>query len=416
MKVLVINCGSSSIKYQLFDAGSKDVLVRGKVSRIGDSGSSLQQEAGKVKLRKDISVPDYHSGFELIIQSLLDPKYGALKDISEVSAVGHRAVHGGGMFVKSTLIDEDVIARMEACVPLAPLHNPPNLIGIREARRIFTGIPHVAVFDTAFHQTLPAKAYLYALPYEYYETYKVRRYGFHGTSYRYVSQRVAIVLRQPLENLRMVICHMGSGVSVTAVNSGESVDTSLGFTPISGVMMGTRSGDIDPGLIFYLNRQLGLSLDRIDNMLNRESGLLGVSGVSNDLREIIDYAEKGNLRCQLAQNMFVYQVKKYIGAYAAVMGGIDTLVFTAGIGENSPVIRKMICAGMDFLGINLDEDKNKDAIGKEKIISLPGAEVKVMIIPTNEEFMIARDTIALAFPSLKNRGTEPQYLLSGEGQ
>ncbi len=410
VKVLVINCGSSSIKYQLFDADSEAVLARGQVSRIGEGSSSLRQELGRVKLQEDISVPDHRSAFKLIIRSLLDSKNGAIKDVSEISAVGHRAVHGGDYFVDSVIINEDVIARMESCIPLAPLHNPPNLMGIREAREIFPGIPHVAVFDTAFHQTLPVKAYLYALPYEYYEKHKVRRYGFHGTSHRYVSQRAVVVLNQSPDNLRMIICHLGSGVSITAINGGKSVDTSLGFTPIPGVMMGTRSGDIDPGLIFYLNRQLGLSLDIIDNILNRESGLLGISGVSNDMREIMENAQKGNKRCQLAQEMFVYQVKKYVGAYAAAMGGMDVLVFTAGMGENSPLIRRMICADMEFLGINLDKKKNDEIIAVEQIVSTVDSRVKVLVIPTNEELMIARDTIALAFPTLKNERTKPAQL------
>ena len=401
MIILVINCGSSSIKYQLFDGDSSDVLVKGQVSRIGEKGSSLKQEAGQAKLQKDIPVADHRSGFELIVQSLLDPVYGAIKNIAEVSAVGHRAVHGGSMFVASTIINEDVIAKMEACIPLAPLHNPHNLVGIREARRIFSRVPHVAVFDTTFHQTMPAHAYLYALPYNYYTNYSIRRYGFHGTSCRYIVQRAEVILRKAMGEMKIIICHLGNGVTIAAVNKGKSVDTSLGFTPIPGVMMGTRSGDIDPGLILYLNRQMGLDIDRIDYILNHESGLLGISGVSNDMREIMENAKKGNERCQLAQEMFIYQVKKYIGAYAAAMGGIDALIFTAGIGENSPLIRAEICKNMEFLGIKLNETKNKATIGVEQTISSTDAKVKVMVIPTNEELMIAQDTIAIALPSLK---------------
>ena len=401
MKVLVINCGSSSIKYEFNDADIEQVLAKGIVSRIGEEGSHLKHEAGDVKLQKEIPVPSHRSGFELIVQSLLDQNHGVIKDLSEVSAVGHRTVHGGDTFIESTVITEDVIEKMEVCIPLAPLHNPANLTGIREAKRILPNVPHVAVFDTAFHQTMPLKAYLYALPYEYYETYKIRRYGFHGTSCRYVGQRTAEVLKQPLEEVKMVICHLGNGVTIAAVNGGKSIDTSLGFTPIPGVMMGTRSGDIDPGLIFYLNRQLGLSLDRIDNILNRESGLLGVSEVSNDMREIIENSRRGNERCQLAMEMFAYHVKKYVGAYAAAMGGIDALVFTAGIGENSPLTRAMICEGLEFLGIELDETKNNETLGVEQIVSSPSSTVKVLVIPTNEERMIALDTIALAFPSFK---------------
>ena len=401
MKILVINCGSSSIKYQLYDADIQQVLAKGIVSRIGEEGSYLKHEAGDVKLQKEVPIPSHRSGFELIAQSLLDQNHGVIKDPSEVSAVGHRTVHGGDTFIESTLITEDVIEKMEACIPLAPLHNLPNLTGIREAKRVFPNVPHVAVFDTAFHQTMPPKAYLYALPYEYYEKYKIRRYGFHGTSCRYVGQRTAEVLKRHPEEVKTVICHLGNGVTIAAVNGGKSVDTSLGFTPVPGVMMGTRSGDIDPGVIFYLNRQLGFSLDRIDNILNRESGLLGVSGVSNDMRLIIENSRCGNERCQFALEMFVYQVKKFVGAYAAAMGGIDALVFTAGIGENSPLTRALICEGLEFLGIELDETKNNETLGMEQIISSPSSTVKVLVIPTDEERMIALGTIALAFPSFK---------------
>lgn len=401
MKVLVINCGSSSIKYQLHNADIEQVLAKGVVSRIGEEGSSLKHEVRDVKLQKEMPVPSHRSGFKLIMQSLLDQNHGVIKDLSEVSAVGHRIVHGGDTFIEPTVITEDVIEKMESCIPLAPLHNPANLMGIREAKRILPNVSHVAVFDTAFHQTMSPKAYLYGLPYEYYETYNIRRYGFHGTSCRYASQRTTEVLERSLEEVKMVVCHLGNGVTIAAVNGGKSVDTSLGFTPVPGVMMGTRSGDIDPGLIFYLNRQLGLSLDRIDNILNRESGLLGVSGISNDMRQIIENSRRGNERCQLAMEMFAYQVKKYVGAYAAAMGGIDALVFTAGIGENSPLIRAMICEGLEFLGIELDETKNNETLGMEQIISSPSSKVEVIVIPTNEELMIALDTIVLAFPSLK---------------
>ncbi|MFH1652197.1 MAG: acetate kinase [Chloroflexota bacterium] len=399
MKILVINCGSSSIKYQLFDVVSLRVLAKGTVAKIGEKGAYLSQEAGGAKLRRDVPVSSHRSAFELIVKTLLDPADGVIRELSEVSAVGHRAVHGGDTFIASTVISDDVVRKMEACVPLAPLHNPANLTGIREAQAIFPDVPHVAVFDTAFHQTMPPRAFLYALPYEYYGTHKIRRYGFHGTSCRYVAQRAAQVLKQPLSDLKMVICHLGNGVTISAVAEGSSTDTSLGFTPVPGVMMGTRSGDLDPGLIFYLNRQLGLSLDRIDNMLNRESGLLGISGVSNDLRLIIDSADNGNERCRLALEMFAYQIKKYIGAYAAAMGGLDTLVFTAGTGENSPRVRAMVCEGLGFLGIELDAARNEGAIGAEQVISAPHSRVKVLVVPTDEERMIALDTIVLAFPA-----------------
>jgi len=396
MKVLVINCGSSSIKYQLYDPDVEQVLAEGIVARIREEGSYLKHRARGQEFRKEVPIPSHREGFELIMQSLLDREHGVLHDISEISAVGHRTVHGGDTFIESTLITEEVIEKMEECIPLAPLHNPPNLLGIREARRILPDVPHVAVFDTAFHQTMPPKAYLYALPYKYYEAYKVRRYGFHGTSCRYVSQRAACILRTPLEKLKMIICHLGNGVTVAAVDSGKSIDTSMGLTPVEGLMMGTRSGDIDPGVIFFLHRQAGLSIDRIDNLLNRESGLLGVSGISNDMREIAEKAGCGDRRCQLAMEIFAYRAKKYIGAYAAALGGIDTLVFTAGIGENSHIIRRMICEGLEFLGIKLDENRNKEAIGIERIISTQESRVSVIVVPTNEEQMIALDTLIVA--------------------
>lgn len=407
MKVLVINCGSSSIKYELYEAETEQVLARGLVGCIGEESSFLKHHTREQEYRRDVSVSNHREGFELIVQNLTDRENGVLQDISEISAVGHRTVHGADTFIESTLITEDVIRKLEECIPLAPLHNPPNLLGIQEARRILPNVPHVAVFDTAFHQTMPPKAYLYALPHEYYQSFKVRRYGFHGTSCRYVSQKAANILGKPFEELRMIICHLGNGVTVAAVNGGRSVDTSMGLTPLEGLMMGTRSGDIDPGVIFFLHRQVGLSIDRIDDLLNRESGLLGVSAVSNNMREIAEEAEKGNERCQLAMEMFAYRLKKYIGAYAAALGGFETLVFTAGIGENSPIIRAMICDGLGFLGIELDEKMNKDALGVEQIISSPDSRVSVIVVPTNEEEMIVYDTLNVAGLNLKN---SPQNL------
>ena len=401
MNILVINCGSSSIKYQLYDADNQQVLAKGIIARIGERGSYLKHEARGLKLERDMPISSHRGGFEIIVKILLDVDHGVIGDPSEVSAVGHRTVHGGDTFTAPTLITEDVIGKMEACIPLAPLHNPANLMGIREARRIFPNIAHVAVFDTAFHQTIPPKAHLYALPYEYYEFHKIRRYGFHGTSCWFVSQRTAEFLKQPLREIKSVICHLGNGITVAAVDGGKSVDTSLGFTTVSGVMMGTRSGEVDPGLIFYLNRQLGLNFDRIDNILYRESGLLGVSGISNDMRLIIENSRKGNKRCQLAIEMFAYQVKKFVGAYAAAMGGIDVLVFTAGIGENSPLVRAKICEGLGFLGIELDETRNDGILGAEGVINSPSSKVKILVIPTDEERMIALATIAVAFPSFK---------------
>jgi acetate kinase len=396
MKILVINCGSSSIKFQLHDADIAHVLAKGIVAKIGEKSSYLEQEVSGVKFRKEIPVSSHQTGFDLMIEMLLDRKHGALQYISEISAVGHRAVNGGDIFTSCVLITEDMINKMEELIPLAPLHNPANLTGIREAKRILPDIPHVAVFDTAFHQTLPPRAYRYALPSKYYETSGIRKYGFHGTSCRYVSQKAADISGKPLEELKMIICHLGNGVTVAAVDGGKSIDTSMGLTPLEGLMMGTRSGDIDPGVIFFLQRQGGLTTERIDNLLNRESGLLGVSGISNDMRELEEKASSGDERCQLAIEMFTYKVKKYIGAYAAALGGIDTLVFTAGIGENSHVIRSMICGGLKFLGIDLDERKNRDTRGVEQVISRPDSKVTVVVVPTNEEEIIASDTLAIA--------------------
>ncbi len=394
--ILTINCGSSTIKYQLYTTDVQQVVSKGIVSRIGEDGSYVDHQARGQKVRHELPIPNHHAAFEIAIQYLLHPKYGAMANINEIQAVGHRAVHGADIFIESTLITEEVIEKLEECVPLAPLHNPPNLVGIREGRLLLPHVPHVAVFDTSFHQTMPPKAYIYALPYDYYLKHKIRKYGFHGTSCRYVSQRTAELLQRPIDELKMVICHLGNGVTMAAVQSGKSVDTSIGFATFSGVMMGTRSGDIDPGLAFYLNRQLGLSLEEIEHIYYKESGLLGVSGVSNDMRVIVEQAQAGHQRCQLALEIFAYMTKKYIGAYAAAMGGINALVFTAGIGENSVVIREMICEGLEFLGIKLDLRKNAEAVGKEMIISQPSAAASVLVVPTDEEKMIALDTLNLA--------------------
>jgi acetate kinase len=393
--ILTVNCGSSTIKYQLYTSDVRQVVARGIVSRIGEPGSYVEHQARERKVRHELPVPNHHAAFEIAIQYLLHPKHGAIEDINEIQAVGHRAVHGADLFIESTLITEDVIGKLEECIPLAPLHNPPNLIGIREGCALLPNVPHVAVFDTSFHQTMPPKAYVYSLPYEYYVKHKIRRYGFHGTSCRYVSQRASEILRRPAAELKMVICHLGNGVTMAAVQGGKSVDTSIGFATFSGVMMGTRSGDIDPGLTFYLHRQLGLSLDEIERVFYKESGLLGVSGVSNDMRVVVEQAQAGNQRCRLAMEIFAYMTKKYIGAYAAAMGGINALVFTAGIGENSATIRAMVCDGLEFLGIELDQRKNAAASGKEMIISRPAACAAVLVVPTDEEKMIALDTLRL---------------------
>ena len=394
--ILTINCGSSTLKYQLFSTDVSQVVAKGIVARIGEDGAYFEQEVNGRSTKIHQSIPTHAEAFDICIHSLLHPEYGAIKDIDEIQAVGHRAVHGADLFVESVLIDEAVVANLEACVPLAPLHNPPNLIGIREAQLLLPNVPHVAVFDTAFNQTMPPKAYIYALPYSFYEEHKIRKYGFHGTSVRYVSQRAAVVLERPLSELKMVVFHLGNGVTMTAVSGGKAIDTTIGFATFSGVMMGTRSGDIDPGLIFHMHRQLGLSPDEIEHIVYKESGLLGVSGVSNDMRVIEEAAAAGNVRCQLALDKFAFMAKKYCGAFAAAMGGIDVLVFTAGIGENSPLMRQMICDDLQFLGVELDAEKNEKAIrGKsEEVISC--GKTAVLVIPTNEEKMIALDTKEIA--------------------
>lgn len=404
--ILTINCGSSTIKFQLYSADLSRVLARGAVNQIGEPGSHLSYRIDGRTLHDARPFPSHHEAFEAAIAALLDEKHGAIQSIKEIEAVGHRAVHGADLFVESTLIDEDVIAKMEECVPLAPLHNPPNLIGIREARKLLPGVPQVAVFDTAFNQTLPPKAYLYALPYRFYQEHKIRKYGFHGTSVRYVSARAAEVLGSPIESLKTVVCHLGNGVTMTAVDGGRAVDTTIGFATFGGVMMGTRSGDIDPGLIFHLNRSLGLSLDEIERIIYRESGLLGLSGVSNDMRDITAQAEAGNERCQLAMEKFAYMVRGYIGSFAAAMCGLNCLVFTAGIGENSPEIRAMACQGLEFLGIRIDEARNRAAVGgKEALHINPNhSPVPVLVVPTDEEKMIAMDTLRLALHGNKREG------------
>ncbi len=394
--ILTINCGSSTLKYQLFSTDVSQVVAKGLVARIGEDGAYFEQEANGRSIKEARPILSHHEAFDICIHSLLHPEYGAIHDIEEIEAVGHRAVHGADLFIKSTLIDADVIANLEACVPLAPLHNPPNLIGMREAMLLLPNVPHVAVFDTAFNQTLEPKAYIYALPYSFYEEHKIRKYGFHGTSVRYVCQRAAVVLKRPLSELKMVVFHLGNGVTMTAVSGGKAVDTTIGFATFSGVMMGTRSGDIDPGLIFHMHRQLGLTPDEIEQIIYKESGLLGVSGLSNDMREVEIAALAGNERCQLALDKFAFMAKKYCGAFAAAMGGLDCLVFTAGIGENSPTMRQMICDDLQFLGVEVDADKNEKAIrGKsESVISC--GETAVLVIPTNEEKMIALDTKEIA--------------------
>lgn len=396
MKILVVNCGSSSLKYQLFDMTDESVLAKGLVERIGIEGARIKHtKTGMDVVIRNTEITNHKVAFKVVVEALLDGSHGALKSLDELSAVGHRVVHAGEKYASSVMITQDVIDALEECVPLAPLHNPANLMGIYAVTEALPNIPQVGVFDTAFHQTMPGYAYMYGVPYHYYEKYKVRRYGFHGTSHFYVSRRAAEILGKPVESLNIVTCHMGNGSSIAAVKGGKSVDTSMGFSPLPGVIMGTRSGDVDPLLVSFLSDQEGIDNKAMSHVLNKESGLLGISGVSSDLRDIEEAADSGNQRARLAEDMLYYGVKKYIGSYAAAMGGIDVLVFTAGIGENSGRAREGICSGLEFMGVKLDREKN-NVRGKERIISTDDSRVKVLVVPTDEELVIARDTKKIA--------------------
>jgi acetate kinase len=395
MKVLVINAGSSSLKYQLIDVSSKEVLAKGLCDRIGIEGSILKHtKSGGDPVIHEVSLPNHKVAIKEVINALLDKEIGVISDVSEIDAVGHRVVHGGEKFHYSVLIDENVMQALKDCIELAPLHNPPNIIGIEACKNILPDTPMVAVFDTAFHQTMPKHAYLYALPYDVYEKYGVRKYGFHGTSHKYVSERAAEMLGKPLEQLKIITCHLGNGASICAVSGGKSMDTSMGFTPLAGLAMGTRSGTIDPAVISYLMDKEKMSIKDINDYLNKQSGVLGISGVSSDFRDIQAAAEAGNERAALAIEIFCYRVKKYIGEYAAVMGGVDAVVFTAGIGENNPLVREKSVAGLEYMGIEIDLEKNQ-VKGKELDISKPSAKVRTLIIPTNEELAIAKETVAI---------------------
>ncbi len=394
-KVLVINCGSSSLKYQLIDMETETVVAKGLAERIGIDGSRLKhQPAGKEAVIQEAPMPDHNKAVEMVLAALTDKEHGVIADMSEISAVGHRVVHGGEKFASSVVITEDVIKTMEECSELAPLHNPANLIGINACMQLMPGTPMVAVFDTAFHQTMPEKAYLYGIPYKYYKEYQVRRYGFHGTSHRYVSERVAAILKKPAEELKVIVCHLGNGASVCAVNGGKSVDTSMGLTPLEGLIMGTRSGDLDPAILQYIMHKDNLDIDQMLNVLNKQSGVLGVSEVSSDFREIEDGCASGNEGAIRANNAFVYRVAKYIGAYAAAMNGVDAIAFTAGLGENNAKVRKEICSYLEFLGVKIDDAKNNTR-GQEAVITTEDSKVAALLVPTNEELMIARDTMAL---------------------
>ncbi len=392
MKVLVINCGSSSLKYQLINMEDESVLAKGLVERIGIEGSVLKHEvAGKDKVVIETPMPDHKVALEIVMNALTDENHGAIKSLDEIHAIGHRVVHGGEKFSSSVIIDDEVIAAIEETCELAPLHNPPNLIGINACKELLPGKPMVAVFDTAFHQTMPKSTYIYALPYEYYEKYGVRRYGFHGTSHKYVSDRCADLMGKKVEDLRIITCHLGNGASVAAIDHGKVVETSMGFTPLEGLIMGTRAGDIDTAISTFLMDKLDLDCLEMNDILNKKSGVLGISGVSSDFRDIEKAAGEGNERAQLALDSYFKRVKKYIGAYWAVMGGVDAIVFTAGLGENSIESRAEICADMQEMGLEIDHERN-NVRGKEALISTDASKVKVFCIPTNEELVIARDT------------------------
>lgn len=403
MKILVINCGSSSLKYQLFNMEDEQVLAKGLAERIGIPGSVLNHTPGeRDKIRIEQDMANHKQAIELVMEALTDPDHGVIDTFDGIDAIGHRVVHGGEEFSGSVLIDADVMAALNRFIDLAPLHNPPNIMGIEACREILPRVLQVGVFDTAFHQTMPPQAYIYGLPYELYEKYSVRRYGFHGTSHKFVAQQAAQMLDRPASDLKIITCHLGNGASITAVDGGRSIDTSMGLTPLEGLIMGTRSGDIDPAIPFFLMEKMDLTAPEINDLLNKKSGVAGLSGVSSDFRDVEAAANQGNKRAQLALEAFYYRVIKYIGAYSAVMNGVDVLVFTAGLGENSPETRERICANLAFLGVELDRDKNK-VRGKAVDISTDTSRVRVLLIPTNEELMIARETREIALARLDNK-------------
>jgi acetate kinase len=394
MNVLVINCGSSSLKYQLIDSETENVLAKGLCERIGIDGRLVYQPAGGEKETTEAAMPTHNEAIKLVLDSLVNEKTGVIKDLSAIGAVGHRIVHGGEKFTSSVVINDEVISAIEECNDLAPLHNPANLIGVRACQKLMPGVPMVAVFDTAFHQTMPEKAYIYGLPYEYYEKYKVRRYGFHGTSHSYVSHRAAEILGKDYNSLKTIVCHLGNGASLSAVENGKCIDTSMGLTPLEGLVMGTRSGDIDPSIMEFIAKKENLDIAGVMNVLNKKSGVQGISKLSSDFRDLEDGAAAGNKNAALAIEVFAYRVAKYIGAYVAAMNGVDVICFTAGLGENGPAVRKTICSYLGYLGITIDDEPNGKR-GQELVISTPDSKVTVMTIPTNEELAIARETVAL---------------------
>lgn len=396
MVILVLNCGSSSIKYKLYDMDTEQELASGLVERIGALDAGFRYKNIKdIDHKETQSILNHAEGIMLIVQYLTHPTLGIIKNIQEIKAVGHRVVHGGDKFSRSVLINESVIDEIIKCIPIAPLHNPPNLTGIKECIKILPGTPQIAVFDTAFHHTLPDFAYCYPIPYDYYEKDRIRRYGFHGTSHRFVAHECAKLLNKPFETLRIITCHLGNGSSIAAIENGKSVDTTMGFTPLEGVMMGTRSGTIDPSIIFHLYREKKMSIDEIDNLLNKKSGFLGVTGLSNDLRDVTKAAKEKNYRAQLAIDICSYEIKKFVGSYIASMNGADAIVFTGGVGENTEEIRELSMKNMDFLGIKLDPARNITDLKTTRLISSDQSKVKIYVIFTNEEIMIARDTLEI---------------------
>ena len=394
MNVLVINCGSSSLKFQLINSDTEAVLAKGLCERIGIDGRLTYQPAGGEKKTEDKAMPTHTEAIKFVIEALTDAKTGVVASLEEIGAVGHRLVHGGEKFASSAVITEEMLKTVEECNDLAPLHNPANLIGVRACQELMPNVPMVGVFDTAFHQTMPEKAYMYGLPYEYYEDYKVRRYGFHGTSHSFVSKRTAEILGRDYNNTKTIVCHLGNGASICAVQNGKSVDTSMGLTPLEGLVMGTRSGDVDPGALEFLAKKESLDITGLLNMLNKKSGVHGVSGISSDFRDLSAGAEAGNKRAQIALDVFCYRVAKYVGSYVAAMNGVDAIAFTAGIGENDGYVREQVCSYLGYLGIEIDKEANK-ARGQEVEISTPESKVKVWVVPTNEELAIARETVAL---------------------
>jgi acetate kinase len=394
MKVLVINCGSSSLKYQVLDMDGENLLAKGLVERIGMDGSVITHTkiGSDDKWKNEVPMPTHKEAIEQVLNAIVDPEHGVLHDMSELGAVGHRVVHGGERYANSVLIDEEVLTHLDELSELAPLHNPANILGIRACQKLMPNTPMVAVFDTAFYQTMPAESYIYALPYEYYEKYGVRRYGFHGTSHKYVADRASKIMNVSLDDMKIITCHLGNGASVSAIKRGKCIDTSMGFTPLEGLVMGTRCGDIDPSITTYISEKENLSAEQMNEIMNKKSGVLGISGISSDFRDIEAAAEEGNERAQLALKVFAHKVRAYIGAFIAEMNGLDALVFTAGVGENDIAMRDIICNDLGNLGIKLDLVKNKIR-GREAIISRDDSPVTIMLIPTNEELMIARDTV-----------------------